>query len=80
MCEGEVPMNKGKPSKQVPDQRAEMQKEQKSAGAARTTHRTDRSREVEKGGKGPDAGLDVHGRTLRHPREASKLTRSQPRH
>jgi hypothetical protein len=69
--------NKGKPTKQVPDQRAEMQKEEKSPGAARTAHRADRSRETEKGGKGPDAGLDAHGRTLRHPREAAKLPRSQ---
>jgi hypothetical protein len=69
--------NKGKPSKQVPDQRAELQTEQKSAGAARTTHRAARSREMEKGGKGPDAGLDVHGRTLKHPREAAKIPRSQ---
>jgi len=72
--------NKGKPSKQVPDQRAEMQNELKSPGAARTTHRVDRSREMEKGGKGPDSGLDVHGRTLRHPREAAKLNRSQAKH
>ncbi|HYP78579.1 MAG TPA: hypothetical protein VER12_21550 [Polyangiaceae bacterium] len=68
--------NKGKPSKQVPDERAEIQKEQKS-GAARTAHRADRSREQEKGGKGPDAGLDLHGRTLRHPREAAKIPRAQ---
>jgi hypothetical protein len=61
--------NKGKPSKQVPDQRAEIQKEQKSPGAARTAHRADRSRGSEKGGKGPDAGLDVHGSTLRDPQQ-----------
>ena len=69
--------NKGKPSKQVPDERAELQSELKSPGAARTSHRADRSRKMEKGGKGPDAGLDVHGRTLAHPREAAKIPRSQ---
>jgi len=69
--------NKGKPSKQAPDQRMEIQKEQKSAGAPRTAHRVDRSRDVEKGGKGSDSGLDAHGPTLRHPHEAAKLPRSK---
>jgi hypothetical protein len=69
--------NKGKPSKQVPDQRAELQKEQKSAGAARTAHRADRSRDMEKGGKGPDSGLDARGRTVRHPRESAKIPRAE---
>ncbi|HYO95281.1 MAG TPA: hypothetical protein VER33_12255 [Polyangiaceae bacterium] len=72
--------NKGKPSKQEPDQRAEIQKEQASPGAARTTHRTDRSRDMEKGGKGPDAGLNSHGPTLRHPSESNKLPRSKINH
>jgi hypothetical protein len=72
--------NKGKPSKQVPDERAEMQKEHKSAGGPRTAHRVDRSRDVEKGGKGPDSGLDVHNPTGRHPRESAKLPRSQINH
>ncbi len=70
-------MNKGKPSKQVPDERAELQNEQKSAGAARTAHRVDRSGEIEKGGKGSDSGLDVHGPTGRHPSESAKLPRSK---
>lgn len=70
-------MNKGKPSKQAPDQRAEMQNEEGHGTGPRTTHRTDRSREMETGGKGPDAGLDSHGRTGRHPNESAQLPRSK---
>ncbi|MFZ5890856.1 MAG: hypothetical protein ACOY0T_07390 [Myxococcota bacterium] len=69
--------NKGKPSKQVPDQRAEMQAEQNSPGARRTAHRVDRSREMEKGGKGDDSGLDLRNPTGRHPSESAKLPRSK---
>jgi hypothetical protein len=72
--------NKGKPSKQVPDERVEIQKEQESPQAPRTAHRADRSRELEKGGKGANSGLRVHGPTTRHPSESAKLPRSKINH
>jgi hypothetical protein len=77
---GDRMANKGKPSKDVPDQRAEIQKEQKHPGSPRTTHRADRSREMEKGGKGSDSGIDAHGPTGRHPHESAKLPPSKINH
>lgn len=50
--------NKGKPSKDEPDQRKEIESEQRETDQTpRTTHRTDRSREMEKGGKGPEPDI-----------------------
>lgn len=69
--------NKGKPSKQVPDERLEIQKEQKWPHARRTIHRFDRSRGTEEGGKGPDSGIDSYDPTGRHPWESAKLPRSR---
>jgi hypothetical protein len=74
-------MNKGKPSKQKVDERTEIQKERVSPNAARTTHRADRSRHMEKGGKGGDSGIDsANARTTRHPSESKKLPRSKINH
>jgi hypothetical protein len=42
--------NKGKPSRQVPDERKEI--DAGESGSPRTIHRLDRSRSDEKGGKG----------------------------
>ena len=47
--------NKGKPSKQVPDERKEREVETRATTAPRTTHRSNARRSMEKGGKGDAA-------------------------